>query len=356
MAPVTTGTEFNMRPLFQAGFVAVVAGIVGCSAPAEPEETRAAEAAIHGVPTLGAIETVASFDPFMGQSPENVTIQGHNAWVISLLSNEILRVNLNSGSILSVPVAVPPGTFMAGIETACDKIIFGSASFGPFGPDHSAVFSLDRETLAVTQIAQVPLAAFNGLAVREGRWYAVEALGSRIYSGSIDGGAVSVWYDGPAVSPDPGYVPTPCNPPFPVGGNGLRLVHKDEMEWLMVSNTTRQEVSWIRMLPDGSSGDVEKVLSLNGYYPDDVWAYRHGAVFVATHGQHVVAYVASDGTATPLMDGLDCDGPTAVVVRGSDMYVTCGGDPLICRPNEEGLPDPSIVGPGQPALKRVHLH
>lgn len=345
-----------MRPLFAVCFAAVVAGIVGCSASADPEETRSAEAAIQGVPTLDAIETIASFDPFMGQSPENVTIQGHYAWVISLLSSEILRVDLHSGSILSVPVAVPPGTFMAGIETAGDKIVFGSASFGPFGPDHSAVFSLDRQTLSVTEIAVVPMAAFNGLAVRDGLWYAVEAVGSRIYSGPIDGGAVSVWYDGPAVMPDFGYVPTPCNPPIPIGGNGLRLVHKDEMEWLMVSNTTRQEVSWIRMLPDGSSGNVERVLSLSGYYPDDVWAYRHDAVLVATHGQHVVAYVASDGTATTLMNGLDCDGPTAVVVRGSDMYVTCGGDPLICRPNQAGAPDPSIVGPGQPALKRVHLH
>ncbi len=318
----------------------------------------------------GSGETVAAFNPMLGQSPENVTFIGQDAFVTSLLSGEILRVS-EDGTVTSIHVPVPPGTFVAGIQPyGSNSLVFSTALFGPYGPVGSYVYKLNIDTLDLQELAYMPGAALNGLAIEDlggvESWLSVDAMAPSgvIWKGSLEGGPAAVWYEGPAVQPNASYVVTPCNPPMPVGGNGARAYTELGMRSLVVSNTTGSSVTKIPLLQDGTPGQEALWYDTSAapWYPDDIWpdhcgipGFRRGA-FIATHGQHRILYGNPyTGRQTELTTGLDCDGPTAVVVHGQWLYATCGGDPLICRPDQNGNPDPSLSNLGTPALKRWKL-
>lgn len=308
------------------------------------------------------LETVAQFNPMLGHSPENVAFLDGYAYVTSLLSGELLRVNLDTHEVSSIPFPVPQGTFMAGIKPDGDSLVVATAVFGQYGPVEGSVFKLDTVSQSVTELTTIPGAALNGLAIFGDRWFSVDAMDMSgvIWTGSTAGGEATVWYQGPAVAPDGSYVWTPCNPPMAVGGNGIQLYKELGLSSFVVSDTTGRTVSKIPILADGTAGTEQ--IWYDSVYPDDIWPDHCGwpgsarGVFVATHGLHRVLYVNPfGGEATELTTGLDCDGPTAAVVHDGYLYVTCGGDPLICRPDANGNPDPNLQAVGSPALKRIKL-
>jgi len=348
--------------------------MVGCSSldvePSDADIAETREALVLGFnPLVSEFEVVASLDPAVLDSPENLVVveQGEDTYIYvsSLLNGQILRVDVQTSEVLRIPTPATPGSFVAGIDvTENDDIVFVVAFFGEYGPDHGSIYLLNTDDNTITELATIPYAGPNGLAIWKDHWYAVDAFNPTgiIWRGSLAGGPAEVWYQGEAVAPDASYLPTPCNPPMPLGGNGLRLRKGYSFLGLhhppafVVSNTTMQSISEIEILPDGSAGAVNEMFS-DLIYPDDIWPSRYCRdAFLATHGFHRVYYINPVGVLTELSDGTVCDGPTAVVVHGEYAYVSCGGDVLICRPDAFGDPDPNAQGyPGQPAIVRARL-
>lgn len=371
-----------MRKYF---FLTLLAIAPSCTTTAEPinkEPTKSMEQEIIAPGMLspgytpiapGSGKVIARFDPMA--SLENVTQLNGTYYATSILGSQIYVKDKSTppDDYFTIPIDTTPGTFMAGIDRLEDQVIFATASFTPTGEAaFSSVYSLDPISLEYTLITQIPEAALNGLGILdtpEGKiWISIDALAADeegngiIWGGSIQNGDFFIWYAGQAVESDPDYIPTPCNPPMAVKGNGLRVQNRFGQRYVVVSNTTGSSIWSIDVTSNGNSGNAWKWYDQQ--YPDDIWPdgcglpfpmFPHGT-WVAGHGLHKTYWINPyTGERVLIADGTVCNGNTAIINDGNEMILTCAADVLICGPDENGDPDPNVFNPSTPTLYAFDL-
>jgi len=367
-----------MRKLLLLLLLLVMAACSQAQPTTKTEGTKQSQEPIitHGMlapgynPTVpDSAEVVGMFDPMA--SLENAAFLDGKAYMTSILGNKIYIKDLSTPPSDYSTLEVPndPNTFMAGIDVANGQIIFATATFAQDGPPKSKVFTLNPTTLAYSQLTEIPGAALNGLGILKTSsgtyWLSIDALqpSGVIWKGLVaPGGEVSQWYTGEAAMPNAAYIPTTCNPPMPVGGNGLVIEYLFGQWYVVVSNTTGSGIWAIPILPNGSAGQAWKWY--DQLYPDDIWpdgcglpifAFPHGT-WVSGHGLHKTYWINPYTQERVLIaDGTLCNGNTSVRVYNNKLYLICAADVLICGPDENGDPDPSVQNPGIPILLMMDL-
>lgn len=314
-------------------------------------------------------EVVALFvnDPLA--SLENLTIREGVIYATSILGGKIYVKDMNTPpeDYTTIPVDIPPGTFMGGITQVEDYLIFVTSTFTPeLTADHGTIYKLDPVTEQYEVLTTIPGAALNGVDILDtpnGKiWISIDSLKTDedlngvIWGGSLQGGEAFVWYSGEAAAPNPDYTATTCNPPFAVGGNDIRVQNRFGQTYVVASNTTSSGI-WSIPVVRGQAMTAHKWY--DQLYPDGVWpdgcgiplsGLPHGT-WVSGHGLHETYWINPyNGERVLIADGTVCNGNTAGIIADGEYLMACATDPLICGPDENGDPDPLVLNPTAPPM------
>jgi len=309
-------------------------------------------------PVAGDPEVITVLPP--GSLAENVVVMGDYAYVSATIFQQqgpplgqIIQVDLATGTQVAIPVPAATGYLMSGIDKSGSDLVF-AASYVPMDPNdptppNSLVFTMDTNTFTINQVSGALPAGINGLMVRKGSWYGADTLFGMVWTGAVSGGPASVWVADPLLGADPNYVPQgPCDPPFPMGANGIRLHARYSVDAIVVSNVTQHSVLSIPVNPDGSAGTPsimhqEGLPYLDDLLPDRCGRYPDTGAFLATGGGHEIVW--KNGFNGDLVSVLDCATPTAVVSDGGDLIVTCASSPLMsaCPYDPQGYTMPTLM-------------
>ncbi len=264
----------------------------------EPTLVDAAPAA-----DVGTLETIATFDPSLGDTPESLVIGSDGDLFVSMaLSGEIVRVGPNGqqSTHAFLPIGGPfdPTTF-SGIMGAMviDRYDDIYVSVSASNPADRGVWVV-HPNCETELVAQLPVTAVpNGIA-RRGRtvYVADSALQGKIWAVPLDGGDPYVWAEHPLLDSDP-------NVPFP-GPNGVQIFRQE----LYVSNSNSGQIV---AFPFPEGGEPRVVADVGC---DDFAFDREQNLYCGTDPFNTVLRVSPDGAVETLLDASDgLDGPTAVL-------------------------------------------
>ena len=277
---------------FVVGCVAALTGLVVAPAEAAPPSVE-----------VGLLETIATFDPSMGDTPESLVIDScDNIFVSMALSGEIVKVDPNG--LLSTHAVLPIGSPFA---VATFSGIMGAMVIDRFDDIYvnvSAVDPADRGVWVVHPdgssglVANLPPSAVpNGIAKRGRTVYVADsAAEGKVWAVPLDGGEPYTWAEHPLLDSNPLI-------PFP-GPNGVQIFRGE----LYVSNSnTAQIVAF--PFPEGGEPRVVADVGCDDFAFD---VKRN--LYCGTDPFNTVLKVAPDGSVETLLDVDDgLDGPTAVL-------------------------------------------
>jgi sugar lactone lactonase YvrE len=271
---------------------------------------------------------VAHFDVAAGRTPENIALEPDGSADLTFaVARQVARVDPDGATrvLATLPAPDNPATpvigipVTAGIVRTHDGTLYVNYSTGT--ADLTGVWRIDPDGTASRFAALPPTGFANGLALdpEDGALYAADSALGRVWRISPEDGAVSVWATGTELEAT-GFI----------GANGIK-VHRGAV-W--VSNTDRGTILRIPFEEDGSAGPVRTHASgLAGI--DDFAFTGHGETAIATlHPSSEVALVRPDGTHEVELtaeDGLS--NPTAVAVRGREVYISSAAFTTMSDPN-----------------------
>ncbi len=261
---------------------------------------------------VGELETIATFDPSVGDTPESLVIGADGDIFVSMaLSGEIVRVDADgqqwTHAVLPIGGPFDPTTF-SGIMGAMvidrqgDIYVSVSAS----DPANRGVWVVHPDG-GTELVAQLPVTAVpNGIAKRGRQIYVADsAFEGKVWAVPLDGTAPYVWADHPLLDADPAV-------PFP-GVNGLQIYRGE----LYVSNSNTAQ---ILAFPFPQGGEPRVVADVGC---DDFAFDVHRNLYCGTDPFNTVLRISPDGDVDTLLDASDgLDGPTAVLFgrQGLDRF------------------------------------
>jgi sugar lactone lactonase YvrE len=289
------------------------------------------------------VETLASFDAALLETPESIAVDSHGNALVSLsLIGEVRRVapDGSQSTFVTLPLGAPPGTpcgpFLGGLLGITldfdDNLYVNLASCDPAS---RGVWKVTPDG-AASQLATLPISGLpNGIAYDRGQLYVADStLGVIWRVGAGAPAPAEVWADDPLLK-----TPNPATP----GPNGIQVFHDE----VYVSNFTSAQ---ILALGIGGGGDAAYVrVHASGVACDDFAFDVFGDLYCGTDPGDTLVMITPGGANRVLLtaaDGLDI--PTAAAFgrrwdTSFDLYVTSASYPF--------FPDAA----GHPSLLRVDL-
>lgn len=290
----------------------------------------------------GEVETIATFDSMLGETPESVAIDLEGNFLISMaLTGEVRRITPQGGqSTLAVIPLGPPESCQGpfpGIMGAVAIDAFSNVYVGASACDleNKGIWRVEPDGDAKLIASLPPEALPNGIAVRAGRVYVADSASTRIWRAPTygDGAPAETWTDEPLLAdPDPSdAVP---------GANGLQFY----LGSIYVANAGAATIveipfepggflggdlvpgeGFVKFGPPGTGAEVETPPTFPGC--DDFAFDLYGRVYCATDPFQTLLRIGHDGDVEVLLEAEDgLDGPTAATFgRGHDrktLYVT----------------------------------
>lgn len=303
-----------------------------CDEPAEPET----EERLFNIDQ--ELETVASFNPQLGEAPESVAADfDGNLYVSMALTGEIRKIDSegNSSTLTFLPLGVPTpecGPF-GGIQGALATDFDGNlyASVASCNAEDRGVWRISMDDGSAERIAALPFTSLpNGIARFDGRLYVADSLGA-IWTLPLEGGEAEIWVSDISLAPTGLAIVGPLGPiPVP-GANGIQFYGDDAY----VANSSSGEILRIHVENDGSAGGVELYHTLDGEDDgcDDFAIDLFRRIYCTTDPFNTVVRIDPNGNERLIFtadDGLD--GPTAATFgRGANwntLYITNAAFPF----------------------------
>ncbi len=314
-------TAFSASVLLRLGLTAAAFALAPSVRAAPPQSN------------LREVETIATFDPVTGDTPESLVIDSEgNIFVSMALSGEIVGVSPNgqqwTHAVLPIGAPFDPATYsgiMGAMVIDAHDDIYVSVSASDAANRGVWVVHPSGET---ERVAQLPTTAVpNGIAKRGPTLYVADsALEGKIWAVPLSGAEPYVWAEHPLLDGDPAV-------PFP-GPNGLQI-HRGE---LYVSNSNTAQIV---AFPFPRGGEPRVVADVGC---DDFAFDVHRNLYCGTDPFNTVLRVSPDGHVETLLDAdAGLDGPTAVLfgrwgVDGFGLYVTNAAFPFFSED-----PHPSLM-------------
>jgi hypothetical protein len=300
----------------------IPAAIALGAASATAAAAAPASARHHGTgPVITGLRTVETFNFEAGGQPENVTINPDGSLTVSLLGfltgQPPQLLHISRSRQVTILVTGEPREAIGGNARDSQGTIYYNLLSGD--PARSGIWRL-RSGGSPERIGALPAGQFlNGLTINAAgkTLYAADSLAGAIWTVPTSGGPVTAWLASPALAPlEPG--------PGHFGANGV--TYHNGAVW--ASNTDRQTLLRIPVTATGAPGPVQVIArNLTGIDDFKFLSDHSDVAFVALNSANEVAAVFPDGRtkiAATVTDGLDS--PTDTAVRGSQIYITDGGD------------------------------
>lgn len=252
---------------------------------------------------MGELETIATFDPSLGDTPESLVIGSDgDLFVAMALSGEIVRIDSqgqqSTHAVLPIGAPFDPATFsgiMGAMVMDRHDDIYVSVSASDPADRGVWVVHPDCQTELV---GQLPVTAVpNGIAKRRRTVYVADsAPAGKIWAVPLGGGDPYIWAEHPLLDSDPSV-------PFP-GPNGVQIFRKE----LYVSNSNSAQII---AFPFPEGGEPRVVADVGC---DDFAFDKHANLYCGTDPFNTVLRISPDGDVETLLDTSDgLDGPTAVL-------------------------------------------
>ncbi|MEU7783019.1 hypothetical protein [Amycolatopsis sp. NPDC049159] len=284
--------------------------------------TAAATLVLPAAPAQAATRIVP-LDLAAGQQPENIALEPDGSADLTFAyTGEIGRVT--PGGRVSV-IARFPVPDDGDIPVVHRKLFLGGIVRSPGGDLYVAVSTGTAATglyrvrpgATPVKVASLPPSGFQNGVARDpagGDLFVADSFGSVVRRVSPRTGQVTDWATGDLLAPVSGF-----------GANGVK-VH-DGAVW--VSNLDRGTL--VRFPLNGAPGRV----AVTGLGPVDDFAFRGATVVAAINQENRVVVAGRDGVRTILSTSDGLANPTAIAVRGGELYVTdsayFGGTPNLLR-------------------------
>lgn len=239
-------------------------------------------------------ETLYTFNPALGEVPENVAVGKHGDVFVSMLLTATVAKFDKHLNRTDFPLPLPPGppgsSFTAGLvyNRGDDLLYVTTASPAPGG---TAVWELDPNTGAVAQYATIPgggFTLFNGMtADDDGNLYIADSALGFVWRVPVGGGEAALWVDLHAPM-DLSQPPSPTNPPGP---NGIKFGPRGD---LFVSISSQSRIVRVEMKRDGTAGAVSTYADGPDITADEFAFDRRGVLYLATEPSNSVLAIYPD--------------------------------------------------------------
>jgi sugar lactone lactonase YvrE len=288
------------------------------------------------------VETVASFNASLFETPESIAIDRDNNKYVSLaLTGEIRRIATDGAqsTLAMLPLGAPPltvcGPFFAGLTgLTFDEHDNLYANLASCDPASRGVWKIPRGGQP-SRIAALPMASLpNGIVHHRDSIYVADSVLGAIWSVADTGGTAEIWASGQALVQLPNGLPGP---------NGLKLFEGE----MYVSNPSQTTVVAIRVRPNGTAGEIRT--HATNVFCDDFAFDVHGNLYCGTDPFDTVVRIAPEGSVETILTAADgLDGPTAILFgeknEGFDLFITNAAFPFF-----------QVPPPRLPSLLRLRL-
>src|SRR5262245_7066165 len=289
------------------------------------------------------VETIASFNPSLLETPENIAIDtADNKYVSLALTGEIRRIapDGTQSTFAMLPLGAPPLTFCGSFFAGLTGITFDEhdnlyANVASCDPASRGVWKIPHDGQPMARIAALSMQSLpNGIVHHRDRIYVADSVIGAIWRVDDTGRTPEIWTDGQALAQLPNGLPGP---------NGLKLFEGE----LYVSNPSQGTVVAVRVRPDGTAGATRT--HATNVFCDDFAFDVHGNLYCGTDPFNTVVRIAPDGSIATIATAADgLDGPTAVFFghrnEGFDLYIANAAFPFF-----------PVPPPRKPSLLRLHL-
>src|SRR5262245_12721052 len=288
------------------------------------------------------VETIASFNASLLETPENIAIDHDNNKYVSLaLTGKIRKIAADGtqSTFALLPLGAPPLTFCGPFFGGLTGITFDEhdnlyANLASCDAASRGVWKIPHDGQP-TRIAALPMQSLpNGIVHHRDQVYTADSVLGVIWRVADTGGTPEVWVGGPALAQLPNGLPGP---------NGLKLFEGE----LYVSNPSQGTVAAVRVRPDSTAGATRT--HATGVFCDDFAFDVDGNLYCGTDPFNTVVRIAPDGAIDTILTAADgLDGPTAVFFgqrnEGFDLYIANAAFPFF-----------QVPPPRTPSLLRMRL-
>ncbi len=252
--------------------------------------------------------TIASFDPSLGQLPESVTVDDQGNFYLSM-SNTVQRLSPDGTLSLFAQLPIPAGSFALGVKFGPDGALYvASGSFNP-ADDASWVFKVDG-TGAVTPLAHLDANGFpNDIAFDDaGNLYVTDPFLALLWK-ITPAGQATIWLADPLLAGNPDQ---PALLLHAFGADGIAMDRARRN--LYVGNIDAGSIVRVPIGDDGSAGAPEVfaqdalIVGCDGIAFDE-----QENLYVAVNGQDQIAVVDRKGAVSLVARGGPLDSPSSLV-------------------------------------------
>ncbi|GAA0267699.1 hypothetical protein GCM10009527_074960 [Actinomadura nitritigenes] len=316
------GVRRRATTLGLVGLLAALATAPAALAAPVPATVPAAPGTAAGT-RLDDVRVLAHFDRAAGQVAESIAPEPGGSVVIGMISaRQVVRVARNGALQVLATMPPPPGggtttpvvgaPDVTGVARSASGAVYFLYSSGRGGL--TGIWRL-RRSGGPRLVVPLPADTFPNALVIDGgrhRFLVTDSAGGRIWQASLSGGKASVWSADPALAPA-GFF----------GANGMKI--HDGAVW--ATNSDRGTIVRVPVTEDGGSGRAEvRATGLEGIDDFD-FTGRGTEILAAINQGSELVRVGADGGHETLLDADDgMQGTTAVIVRGSRVYVTNGAN------------------------------
>lgn len=295
-SPYSGAVEHPHRILRLSLRLGLIAAALTCLKPAAADANPP-------LANVGEVETITTFDPALGDTPESLVIGSDGDVFVSMaLSGEIVRVapdgQQSTHAVLPIGGPFDPANY-SGIMGAMviDRHDDIYVSVSATDPADRGVWVVHPDC-QTELVAQLPVTAVpNGIAKRRGKLYVADSSpAGKIWAVPVHGGEPYVWAEHPLLDGDPSV-------PFP-GPNGVQIFRHE----LYVANSNSAQIV---AFPFPEGGEPRVVADVGC---DDFTFDKQGNLYCGTDLFNTVLKVSPDGEVETMLDESDgLDGPTAVL-------------------------------------------
>lgn len=293
----------------------------------------------------GGPVTVFTYDPEVGELPENVAIGPRGRKYVSFPPRGEIRVispdNQDQQTLTTLDAGAGQGVI--GLEVHPDGTLFAClASFDTEGSDKHGIWRVSPDGDASLFAALDPVTFPNDITLDRDGLLVTDSSGGAVLR--VAEGEASVWVADPLLAGDGS-----LGFPFPIGANGIARARDGTV---FVANTESGQLVEIPVEPGGSAGSPEVFVADERLFAADGLAIdAQDDLYVAVIGQDAVRKVGGDGTIETLATGADgLDGPSDVTfgrARGEQRSVFITNFALLSMENPS-LMRLDVGVPGRP--------